>query len=120
MIKVRIKDKWFNNPKVLNTEKEQQLGYQHLELDDIDESNCCLLFVFPEESNNRVFHMRNVLFDIQLYALDKNKKLIDTFPMSYNDNMEVNYPIKGPCMYVVEVPLKILNDCCLDCSLHHP
>ena len=106
-IKIRIKDKWFNNPKILDTEQKRLLGYQHLELDDIDESNRCLLFVFPDESDTREFHMRNVSFDIQLYALDKNKKLIDAFPMSFNS--ADNYPIKGLCMYVVEVPLKIIN-----------
>lgn len=107
-VKIRIRDQWFNSPKILDTEQKRLLGYQHLDLDDIDDSNSCLLFVFDNEDSNRVFHMRNVSFDIQLYALDKNKKLIDAFPMS--SNSKDNYPIKGNCMYVVEVPLKVLNN----------
>lgn len=103
-LKIKIKNKGtFYPSKILRTPKEQELGYQFFDKDDI-EPNSCLLFVFDDESNDRSFHMNNCdSFDIQLYALDKNKMLIDAFPMSKSS--KDSYPIKGPCMYVIEVPL---------------
>lgn len=90
--------------KVLRTKEEQQLGYQFLDKEDIS-PNECLLFVFDEERNDRTFHMRNCnSFDIQVYALDANKKLVDAFPMSRGS--KDTYPIKGPCKFVVEVPIQ--------------
>lgn len=102
-MKVRIGNSWFRTPKVLKTDKERQMGYQYLEIDDIDETNNCLLFVFDDEQNNRQFHMRNCdSFDIKLYALNADKKLVDSFVMQKGSNE--TYKIHGPCKYVVEVP----------------
>jgi len=42
-------------------------------------------------------------FDIQLYALDANKKLVDAVRMSKGSKNK--YSINAACMYVIEVPV---------------
>jgi hypothetical protein len=107
-MKIRIKNRWFNKPKILKTPEERQMGYQYLDEEDIDESNNCLFFVFDKEEPNRKFHMRNCdSFDIQLYALNKKRKLVQAFPMARSSD-DV-YEIQEPCMYIVEVPLFFLS-----------
>lgn len=107
--KVRINGKEFIPSRILKTEKEHSLGYQHLDQDDL-QPNECLIFVFDDQDmyDGRQFHMENCdSFDIKLYALDRHKRLIDSFVM--NKSSKNRYPIKnsGQCKYVVEVPVVI-------------
>jgi len=100
MIKIKIKNKGFYYPeKILRNPREQELGYQFLTKNDI-EPNSCLLFIFPKEEQGRIFHMENCnSFDIQLYALDANKKLVDAVRMSKGSKNK--YSINAAFMYVI-------------------
>jgi len=105
--KVRINGKELIPSRLLKTPQEHSLGYQFLSLDDL-ESNECLVFEFEDHDmhDGREFHMHNCdSFDIKLYALDRDKKLIDSFLMKKSSKNR--YPIKnsGLCKYVVEVPV---------------
>ena len=62
----------------LVSDQEKQLGYQAISIPPIPNKQG-LLFVFDDETLNekRTFHMRNVLFDLDVLCFDKHGFLIE-------------------------------------------
>lgn len=62
----------------LSTDKEKQLGYQAISVPPIPNKQG-LLFIFDDNdlSEPKMFHMRNVLFDLDVLCFDKHGILIE-------------------------------------------
>lgn len=85
--------------KVLRTDEDRAMGYQHHPTGPTSSEG--LLFLFTDNLPKRMFHMRNVSFNLDLLGFDKEGKLICTIPMKSNN--EEQYPIPAGCKFIIEI-----------------
>lgn len=99
---------------VLTSDQDKLLGYQAVAVAPISNKQG-LVFVF-DESEVRSFHMRNVLFDLDLLCFDEEGYLVNiVYGMKSPYNLESDpvtaskkllrkvYSTKVPCKYCIEV-----------------
>jgi len=83
--------------KILSTSGEKELGYQFKEASPGEGEG--LLFLFGDEEP-RMFHMKNVKFDLDLLGFDSTGKLVCVVPMKSESKEKYFIP---SCQYVVEM-----------------